>query len=208
MAEVSAFAEAGGQGVRTCRCCGLTQSVPALGRRERACCERCGTTLAHPSATRRSRSRTAAVALAALILYPFAVSLPMIRVEQLGRASDASLLEGTAELFARGHVLIGLVVLLCSIVLPPAKLLAMLGLSIGATWLHHHHRALTYTIVEWTGRWGMLDVLLVAVLVAAMKLGDVLEVTPGPGAVAFASVVVLSLIAGACFDPKAMWEGE
>ena len=72
----------------------------------------------------------------------------------------------------------------------------------------HHHRALTYRLVEWTGRWGMLDVLLVAILVAALKLGDVMDVTPGPAAAAFAVCVVLSLLATALFDPRSVWETQ
>jgi paraquat-inducible protein A len=52
----------------------------------------------------------------------------------------------------------------------------------------------------------MLDVLLVAILVAALKLGDAMEVTPGPGALAFALCVILSLLAAASFDPRRVWE--
>lgn len=54
----------------------------------------------------------------------------------------------------------------------------------------------------------MVDVLLVAVLVAMVKLGDLVEVTPGPGVAAFTAVVLLSLIASALFDPHAIWEDD
>jgi paraquat-inducible protein A len=63
-------------------------------------------------------------------------------------------------------------------------------------------------MVEFLGRWGMVDVLLVAVLVAVVKLGDLVTVTPGPGVLAFGSVVVLSLLASAAFDPHALWEPD
>ena len=63
-------------------------------------------------------------------------------------------------------------------------------------------------MIEFIGRWGMVDVLLVAVLVAVVKLGDLVEVTPGPGVVVFGGVVILSLIASAMFDPHAIWEEE
>ncbi len=62
--------------------------------------------------------------------------------------------------------------------------------------------------MEWTGRWGMLDVLLVAILVAALKIGNVVSVTPGLGAVAFTGCVVLSLLATASFDPHQLWAAE
>ncbi|MCP3904925.1 MAG: paraquat-inducible protein A [Planctomycetes bacterium] len=194
--------------VRACPCCGLAQHVPAVPAGMRACCARCETSLVKRSVIARSNSRTAAVALAALILYPFAVGLPMLEVERFGHASTASIVEGVASLLASGHWVIGIVVLVCSIVLPLGKLVSLLVLSAGGLMMRHRHRALTYRMVEWTGRWGMLDVLLVALLVAVIKLGDIVVVTPGPAALAFTGCVVLSLLAAACFDPHALWESD
>jgi paraquat-inducible protein A len=191
--------------LHTCSTCGLGQTVPEIPAGMRACCARCGTSLISPLRRWRSSSRAAAIALAALILYPLAVSLPMLRIEQFGHASDSSILSGIARLFGSGNVAVGIIVLLCSVVFPLFKLMSLLALSLGSIRLAHRHRAFTWRIIEWTGRWGMLDVLLVAILVAALKLGDTFEVTPGPGALAFAMVVVLSLVATACFDPHAMW---
>ena len=171
----------------------------------RACCPRCATTLARPHAAARSASRTAALAAAAVILYPLAVTLPMVRIEKFGHLHEASIVEGVVTLLASGHVLIGVVVLLCSIVLPLGKLAALLTLSLGGVSLRHSARAATYRVVEFTGRWGMLDVLLVAILVAAVKLGDLVEVTAGPAAFAFTACVLLSLAASAAFDPHGIW---
>ncbi|MCA9244539.1 MAG: paraquat-inducible protein A [Phycisphaerales bacterium] len=161
--------------------------------RERAGLDRCNT-------------RTGAIALAALALYPLSVTLPMLRIEEFGHHNDASILTGIAQLFAGGHLLIGMIVLTCSLILPIAKLIGLLMLSFGGDGLRREHKALTYRVVEWTGRWGMLDVLLVAILVAVLKLGDFVEVTPGPAAAAFAASVLLSLLATASFDPHAIWE--
>jgi paraquat-inducible protein A len=157
---------------------------------------------------RQSNRRTAAVALAALIIYPLAVSLPMLRVERFGHFNDASILEGVVTLLGSGHILVGLVVLLCSIVLPLGKLIGLFLLSSGRFLKRRRHRALTYHIVEWTGRWGMLDVLLVAILVAVLKIGDLVEVSARPAALAFTGCVVLSLIATACFDPHSLWRDD
>ena len=191
--------------IRTCPCCGLAQKVPPVPPDMRACCVRCGASLQRRSTIRRSNRRTAAIALAALILYPLAVSLPMIRVEKFGHHNEASILEGTATLLASGHILVGLVVLLCSIVLPLGKLVALLVLSTGGAFLRREYRALSYRVVEWTGRWGMLDVLLVAILVAALKIGDWVDVSAGPASLAFTCCVVLSLLAAAAFDPHGLW---
>ena len=154
----------------------------------------------------RSNRTAAAFALAALILYPLAVTLPMLRVEQFGHRNDSSILTGTATLLASGHLFVGLIVLLCSIVLPLGKLIAMLALTTAGFLMRREHRALTYHVVEWAGRWGMLDVLLVALLVAVLKLGDFVEVTAGPAAFAFTCCVVLSLLATAAYDPHSVWQ--
>lgn len=192
--------------LRACPCCGLIQTVPPVGPGKIARCTRCRSGLVRRSIVRRSRSRTAAFAVAALILFPVAITLPLLEITRFGHISEVSVLEGVSTLFGHGEWFLGLVVGLCSVVLPFGKLVALLLLAGGAPALHERHRALTYHVVEWTGRWGMLDVLLVALLVAAMKMGDLLDVTPGPGAAAFAVMVVLSLCAAAVFDPHTLWE--
>ncbi|MHC4991099.1 MAG: paraquat-inducible protein A [Planctomycetota bacterium] len=189
----------------TCSCCGLAQVLPIVPPHHRACCVRCGTRLRHGQG-HRSRSRTLALSIAGLIIYPPAMLLPVMRVENLGHQHEAGILDGTAALFASGEHLVATVVFLCSVLAPLTKLLALVVLTAGGRMLAHRHRALTYHLVEWTGRWGMLDVLLVAVLVAVLKLGDLVSVTPGPGALAFTTCVLLSLVATASFDPHQLWQ--
>jgi len=191
--------------IRACPCCGLAQIVPELPAGLRACCVRCNSNLRSRSTIARGNHRAAAIALAALILYPLAVTLPMLRIERFGHRHESSILEGVSTLLSSDHLIVGVVVLLCSIVLPLGKLISLLVLSAGGTMMRRKHRAMTYRIVEFTGRWGMLDVLLVAVLIAALKIGDLVEVTPGPAALSFTLCVVLSLVATAAFDPHALW---
>ncbi|MHC4970195.1 MAG: paraquat-inducible protein A [Planctomycetota bacterium] len=171
----------------------------------RACCFRCDGGLGLGPRRWVSNSRTAAIATAALVLFPLAVTLPMIRIEKFGHTHESGLIEGVTALLSRGEVVVGVVVLTCSVILPVLKLAAMLVLSTGR-FLRRRHQALTYRLVEWTGRWGMLDVLLVAILLAVLKLGDMVEVSVGPGLLAFTSCVGLSLIAAASFDPHSLWE--
>ncbi len=194
-----------GQALRACPCCGLVQRLPVVPAGMRACCGRCGTNLRRRPAGARGNGGTVALALAALILYPPAVTLPMLTIEKFGYHHESSILEGISTLISSGQLLVGIIVLLCSVVFPLGKLLALLVLSAGGMAMRHKHRALTYHIVEWTGRWGMLDVLLVALLVAALKIGDLVEVSAGPAALAFTCVVVLSLLATAVFDPHSLW---
>lgn len=196
------------QTVHTCSCCGLVQHLPPPQAGMRACCVRCGTAVRGWSNVLRSNRTAAAFALAALILYPVAVSLPMLRVEQFGHHNDSSILSGTATLLASGHLFVGIIVLLCSVVFPLGKLIAMLMLTTAGFLMRREHRTWTYRVVEWTGRWGMLDVLLVALLVAALKLGDFVEVSAGPAAFAFTCCVVLSLLATAAYDPYSVWQSD
>jgi paraquat-inducible protein A len=194
--------------IKACHCCGLVQSLPALPERSRAVCPRCGVTVLSVSRRRRSNEQAAAAALAALVLYPLAISLPIMRVEELGRASEVSVWAGSVGLLREGEPLVGAVVLLCSVVIPLLKLLGLFAITSSRELLSRRHRALTYRLIELAGRWGMLDVLLIAIVVAWVKMGGMLEVRPGPAALTFTLCVLLSLLASARFDPHALWERE
>jgi paraquat-inducible protein A len=174
--------------------------------RSAAICTRCESAIPvdpHP----RSATRAAALATTALIIYPLALFSPVMTIERLGHTSAASIWNGTVSLLAEGHLAVGLAVLCFSIVAPVAKLAAIFTLTTGVS-MDARHRARTYRFVEWIGRWGMVDVLLVAILVAAVKLGDLVEVTPGIGVAAFGAVVILSILASAAFDPHQIWRAE
>lgn len=192
--------------LRACHCCGLVQTVRQLERGEAAHCTRCLSQI--DSADRsglRSSARCFAAALGGLLLYFPAILLPILEIEKLGHHHTTSLLGGTLDLLRHGSWFVGIIVLLFSIVLPLLKLLALLELSyIGIT--QRRHRAWTYRVVEWTGRWSMMDVLLLALLVALVKLGELVSFHLGPAVVAFVMCVVMSLIASIMFDPHAIWE--
>ena len=202
LAEVSRSSPA----LAACPCCGLVQRTPAVLPRQRLRCARCHTRLAHRAGRRRASGRTALLALSALLLYPVAILLPIMRVETFGTVSEASVWSGGLALLSDGQYVVGVVVLLCSVVLPLLKLSALLVLAAGGPGLAHRARASTWHVVEWTGRWGMLDVLLVAILVAILKLGHSLQLQAGAGALAFTACVVLNLCASASFDPHALWD--
>lgn len=194
--------------LKACHCCGLVQSVGPVPAGHRAVCVRCRATLARPGRSRRSNRVTAALATAALILWPLAISLPIMTITRFGHRTAASIWTGSWSLVSSGEVFVGGVVLVCSIFLPLGKLLGLFAITAGPGWLSRGRRALWYRWIEWTGRWGMLDVLLLALLVAWVKVGDLVEVTPGPAALAFTLVVGLSLLASAAFDPHALWEED
>jgi len=170
-------------------------------------CARCEHIIHRPGGSAANRL-TAALALAALVLLPFGVLLPVLKLEQLGHVHEASIWFGTLSMLSHGQIAVGIIVLLCSVVLPAMKLLGLFLLTASTPWLARRHQSHIYQFVELAGRWGMIDVLLVALLVAAVKVGDLAHVSPGPGVVAFTMVVVLSMIASMLFDPHAIWESD
>ncbi|NLI77664.1 MAG: paraquat-inducible protein A [Candidatus Riflebacteria bacterium] len=202
------------EGLRACPCCGLIQFVPSARQAEGSgsgatpalwACVRCATPFPPPGEDRRRRARTAACALAALILFPLAVWLPVLHLERFGHVHETGILRGCVELWADGHLVLAAIVFFCSFVFPLAKLAGLLLISGRFLPLSPKFRAGSFRFIELVGRWGMLDVLLVAVLVAAVKLGNLLEVKPGEGAALFTLCVALSLTASACYDPHSIW---
>lgn len=151
-----------------------------------------------------SRRRTAAFALAALALYPPAVLLPIMRIDRLGSSHETGVIDGVATLAADGHGWLALLVVTCSVIVPILKLLGLLVISTTHVPVSAAGRRRTRHWVERLGRWGMLDVLLVAVLVSVVKLGDLVRIEPGEGAAIFAAMVACSLLASAVFDPRAV----
>ncbi len=192
--------------LRACHCCGLVQQVRQLERQEEARCVRCSSIVDSGNRNgQQSSARCFAAALAALVMYFPAVLLPILEIEKLGHHHATSLLGGTVDLLLHGSWLVGIIVLLFSIVLPLVKLIALLELSwIGLT--HRQHRAWTYRLVELAGRWSMMDVLLLALLVTMVKLGDLVSFRLGPAVLAFVLCVVMSMVASIMFDPHAIWE--
>lgn len=153
-----------------------------------------------------------ALALGALVLYPGALALPMLRIERFGHDHETTIWGGVVSLVRDGHLWVGLLVFACSVVAPVVKLITILALSWRAggaiACVSAQTRRRAHAAVELIGRWGMLDVMLVAVLVAAVKLGDLMSVRAGPGVALYAGMVVLSLLASWVFDPRAIREQE
>lgn len=193
--------------LQACHCCGLIHELPDLSAEQSAVCTRCQSVFGDGRQGRRAAARTAALAVAAFVLYWPAVLLPIVEIERLGHRHASSLLVGTLDLFRHGSWFVGAVVLVFSIVFPVTKLVLLLELSL-LKLLHRRHKASTYRLMEHVGRWSMMDVLLLAFLVMLVKLGSLVEFHLGSAVMAFVACVVLSMSASLCFDPHAIWEDE
>lgn len=186
-----------------CDHCALVQRLPAVPPGGHAACARCGLRL---DVWWHDPRLTAALSLSALVLFVPGVLLPMMRLETLGHVHEASILDGVSHMLAHGQVFVGLVILIFSLVLPPLKMLALLLVS--SQLLPARRGARVFAWVEALGRWGMLDVLVVAALVAFVKLGETVQIRPGAGLFLFTACVLVSLLASACLHPPSLWDEQ
>ncbi len=190
-----------------CRTCDLVQSIEALEPETVAECCRCGSVIGERKPG--SLGRTAAFSLAALVFYAPANLYPILRMQLHGAYSESTVWDGGVSLIRHDQLLVGAIVLLASIAIPLVKLIALFLLVVTAkagSARGRHERTWLFRIIAAIGPWAMLDVFLLAVLVALVKLGELATVLPGPGLFAFAAVVVLTTLASASFDPKLIWE--
>lgn len=169
-------------------------------------CERCGK---HHFFKPKSAEMTFIFSLTALILYFPANFFPFMTMELYGNRKSSTIWSGIQSLHEAGFTFVAIVVLLASIVFPLLKLAALFYLSAThRTKRNQKFKTKIFYIVEAIGRWSMLDIFLMAIMVAIIKLGHWTSVEPEVGSLMFALVVICTLIASANFDPKLIWEEE
>jgi paraquat-inducible protein A len=191
-----------------CGTCGQAQEARPAGLRpgEALECCRCGALLVEEK--RGSLSTTGALALAALILYVPANLYPILRMNWYGSYTENTVWDGVVSLARSNQWIVALIVFFASIVIPLAKIAGLFFLvasSRTGTPRWALARTRIYRFIDVIGPWAMLDVFLLAILVALVKLGQFATVLPGPGLLAFTCVVVLTILASASFDPKLIW---
>ena len=153
--------------------------------------------------------RTWALVITAFILYIPANVYPIMTVIHFGHGSPATIMKGVKILFAEGMIGIALIVFVASVAVPMMKLLGLilLLLAVQFRWkIGPREQTRLYRAVECIGRWSMLDIFVIAILVALVKLGSVAEITAGPAATSFGAVVVVTMFAAESFDPRLIWD--
>jgi paraquat-inducible protein A len=192
-------------GVFTCHDCGLV-SKP-FANFQGGICPRCGAVL-HLRKP-HSLARTSAFLSAAMILYIPAVLLPvMVTSTVFGTQSD-TILSGVVFLWTSGSWVLAIVVFIASVIVPMVKILLLTYLAWSAQLRSSaapRMRARIYRAVELVGRWSMLDIYVIAILVALVQFGSLATIDAGPGAIAFGAVVVLTMLAALSFDPRLIWD--
>ncbi len=191
-----------GEGLISCETCGMvSRSEEGLS------CPRCRQKLwaRKPDSVLRT---WVLVGTAALLYIPANV-LPVMTIIRFGRGAPSTIASGVVELAEAQMWPLALLVLFASILVPCFKLVALTTMLVmqhfGSAWQLRRMTAV-YRVVEFIGRWSMIDVFMITILVGLVRVGIVASVLPGLGAIAFAAVVVLTMFAAASFDPRLMWD--
>ncbi|QCP52640.1 paraquat-inducible protein A [Trinickia violacea] len=192
-------------GLVLCHDCGLLARAPAHAHD--LTCPRCG---AHMHLRKpASFSRTWALLIAAMVLYIPANVLPVMYTSSLFGAEKDTILSGVVYLWTSGSWPLAAIVFIASIAVPMLKILAIAYLAIstqlGSRWLPEQ-RTRIYRVVEFVGRWSMLDIYVITMLVALVQFQALATIQAGGAAIAFGGVVVLTMFAAMAFDPRLIWD--
>ncbi len=196
-----AFPKAASQGLAGCHTCGRVSPVAE------GCCPRCGSHLHLRKPA--SVQNTIALMAAAAVLYVPSHLLPVMTVVELGDVTHNTIIGGMMTFWRTGAYPIAIVIFVASILIPLLKIVALSWLCAAATGrVHPSPTALgrVYWFTELLGRWSMVDIFVVGILVSLVQLGNYMTITPGPGALAFAGVVMLTMFAAMSFEPRLLWD--
>lgn len=189
-------------GLIGCHTCGLVSRGV-----DGAHCPRCGFRLYHRK--RDAVARAWALLIAAVFLYVPANIYPVLVIAQIGGTLPSTILGGVRELIEAGMWPLALLVFLASVVVPVLKIIGMttllVSVRIGSA-RALRERATLYRVIDFVGRWSMIDVFMISILVALVQFGALTSIGPGHGATAFAAVVILTMFAVEVFDPRLMWD--
>ncbi|RCV86507.1 paraquat-inducible protein A [Billgrantia montanilacus] len=192
------------QGLTGCPTCGLVNRLSPQGTsRCRRCDERLHARMPH------SLQRTWALLAAAAVMYVPANLYPIMTTTSLGHSTPSTIIGGVVELIQMGSWPIAAVIFTASVIVPVGKLVALSWLCLvvkRSNELNAGTRTRLYRLTEFIGRWSMVDVFVVAILVALIRAGSLMSITPGPAALAFGGVVVLTMLAAMTFDPRLIWD--
>ncbi|MBD8163239.1 membrane integrity-associated transporter subunit PqiA [Erwinia persicina] len=191
------------QGLRSCRCCTAVLASDVLA------CPRCG--VDGHARRRHSLQWTMALLITSILLYIPANVMPIMVTEALGNKMNSTIMAGVIILWGDGSYPVALVIFIASIMVPSLKMLAIGWLCWHANGRDNNrydsdrmHKI--YEVVEFVGRWSMIDVFVIAVLSALVRMGQLMSIYPANGAVLFALVVILTMFAAMTFDPRLTWD--
>jgi len=194
-------------GLIHCHICEKLVESESIENKHKASCPRCGAAM-HMRLP-KSISRTWAFLIASIIMYIPANIMPIMTVQNMGKGDPHTIIGGIVVLIYEGMLPIAFVVFVASLLVPLLKMIgiALLLISVQHSWqVTPRHRTKMYRIIEFVGRWSMLDIFMISILVAMVDFGGIAKVYAGTGAIAFAAVVVLTMLASISFDSRLIWD--
>ena len=193
-------------GMVSCHACSLLIRARSL-RHGHGSCPRCGGAV-HLRKT-NSIARCWALLIAAIICYIPANVLPVMTVIQFGEGEGETIMSGVKAFIADEEYPLALLVFFASIFVPVLKVFLLtyllISVRIKSLW-RPRDRTVMYRITEAIGRWSMVDIFMISILAALVKLGSIATIEPGLGAVFFAAVVIITMFAAGEFDPRLIWD--
>lgn len=197
------------EGIAQCPHCHRLLRMKQVAPSQRALCPRCGGVVGFRKPD--SLARTWAWLITAAILLVPANVYPVMTVISMGKGEPDTIMSGVIHLMDAGMYPIAAVVFIASVFVPLMKLAGILVLLLVVHWrlrLSPRQCTVMYRWIEFIGRWSMLDLFMISILVTLVDLGAIASVAAGTGATAFASVVVTTMFAAASFDPRLLWDLE
>lgn len=192
------------QGVKLCRCCA------AILPEAQVKCPRCGES--NPARVKNSIQATLALLACSIMIYLPANIFPVMDTFMLGSGSGSTIIEGASFMWASGAYFVGLVIFVASVMIPSLKIISLLWLCLVAERKKEpdesvcHNTEKVYRMVEFVGRWSMIDVFVVIVVSALVQMSAVMSIYPRDGIIYFSFVVVVTMMAAATFDPRLIWD--
>ncbi|WP_341366766.1 paraquat-inducible protein A [Yoonia sp. BS5-3] len=190
-------------GLVACQRCG---QVHARGT---AYCTRCDGRL--QSRDTDSLQKVWAWMIAGMIAYVPANLYPMLLTSTLVEHSESTIIGGVIDLVEHGSIGIAIIVFVASVLIPIGKFIAVIYLAVSVqrhSAQNRHGRHKAYEIVEFIGRWSMIDVFVVAILSALVQLETVATINPGIAAVSFAMSVIFTMLSAQAFDARLIWDAD
>ncbi len=172
-------------------------------------CGRCGHKLV--SRDYGSLQRVWAFWVVGLMCYIPANVYPMLRTKTLFQNEESTIIGGAVDLAHHGAIGIAFIILLASVVIPLAKFwaIAFLAISVKSRRMASNHaRHFMYEIVEYIGRWSMIDIFVVAILSSLVQLKTLATINPGPASMFFAISVIFTMLSAQAFDSRMIWDDQ
>ena len=191
----------------SCHRCHLLSQIPPGDKLSEMACSRCGAALHQRKPD--SINRTWALVIAAIVFYIPAMVLPISVTTTFAGSQGDTIMSGVIYFIHSGSWHIALVIFVASIMVPILKIMILIYLLISvqrkSTWRPLDSTRL-YRIIEIIGKWSMVDIYVITIMMALIKLGGLASFDAGPAAVFFGTMVVVTMFAAMSFDPRLIWD--